>query len=123
VYMSIPAPLRRVMQYGRPLLPVLASARVQRWLESRVRRGAPGPTPEQRARGWSRIWAEARDDSGRSATARMLTPEAYELTVRTALECTGRVLRGDWRAGFQTPSSAYGPDLVLAIDGVRREDL
>jgi short subunit dehydrogenase-like uncharacterized protein len=123
VYMAIPAPVRRVMRYGRPLLPVLALAPVRRWLESRVRRGAPGPTAEQRARGWSRFWAEARDDTGRSAAARLLAPEGYELTVRTALECTQRVLRGEWRAGYQTPSSAYGPDLVLAIDGVQREDL
>jgi hypothetical protein len=32
-------------------------------------------------------------------------------------------MRGEWRAGYQTPSMAYGPDLVLAIDGVHREDL
>ncbi len=123
VYMAIPAQLRRVMRYGRPLLPLLASAPVQRWMESRIRSGAPGPTAQQRERGWSRFWAEARDNDGRSATARLLTPEGYELTVRTALECTSRVLRGEWRAGYQTPSMAYGPDLVLAIDGVRREDL
>jgi short subunit dehydrogenase-like uncharacterized protein len=102
---------------------LLASAPVRRWLESRVRRGAPGPTVRQRERGWSRFWAEARDDTGRSAKARLLTPEGYELTVRTALECVNRVMRGEWRAGYQTPSMAYGPDLVLAIEGIRREDL
>ena len=123
VYMAIPAAVRRVMRYGRPLLPLLASAPVRRWIEARVRRGTPGPTAQQRARGWSRFWAQARDDAGYSATARLLTPEGYELTVHTALECTRRVLQGDWRAGYQTPSTAYGPDLVLAIDGVRREDV
>lgn len=123
VYMAIPPGLRRFMRYGRPLLPLLASAPVRRYLESRVRRGAPGPTAAQRARGWSRFWAEARDDVGRSATARLLAPEGYELTVRAALECTRRVLQGQWSAGYQTPSTAYGPDLVLAIDGVRREDI
>jgi len=123
VYMAIPASLRRVLRYGRPLLPVLASAPVRRWLEGRVRRGAPGPTAGQRARGWSRFWAEARDDSGRVATARLLAPEGYELTVRASLECVRRVLNGHWRPGFQTPAKAYGADLVLAIGGVRREDL
>jgi short subunit dehydrogenase-like uncharacterized protein len=123
VYMAIPAGLRRMMRYGRPLFPVLASAPVRRWLESRVRRGAPGPNTAQRARGWSRFWAEARDDTGHSAAARLLTPEGYELTVHTSLECARRVLQGDWRAGYQTPSTAYGPDLVLAVDGVRRDDL
>ena len=123
VYMAIPAALRRVMRYGGILLPLLATAPVRRRLEARIRRGAPGPTAEQRGRGWSRFWAEARDDAGHAATARLIAPEAYELTVRASIECARRVLNGEWRAGFQTPSSAYGPDLVLAIDGVRREDL
>ena len=122
VYMAIPAMVRRLMRYGKPLLPLLACAPVRRWLEARVRRGAPGPTAEQRARGWSRFWAEARDEAGHAATARLLTPEGYELTVRASLECVRRVLSGDWRPGFQTPSMAYGPDLVLAIEGVRREE-
>src|SRR6185503_18453117 len=91
--------------------------------EARVRRGPTGPTPQQRARGWSRFWAEARDDGGRTATARLLAPEGYELTVRASLECVQRVMTGDWRAGFATPSTAYGPDLVLSIDGIRREDV
>jgi short subunit dehydrogenase-like uncharacterized protein len=123
VYMAIPTVVRRILRHGRALLPLLASAPVRRLLERRVRRGAPGPTAEQRARGWSRFWAEARDDSGRSVSARLVAPEGYELTVRAALECAQRVLRGDWQPGFQTPSRAYGPDLVLAIDGVRREPL
>jgi short subunit dehydrogenase-like uncharacterized protein len=123
VYMAIPAGLRRLMRYGRPLLPLLASSSVRRRLESRIRRGAPGPTAEQRARGWSRFWAQACDDAGHAATARLLTPEGYELTVRASLECTRRVLQGVWRAGYQTPSSAFGPELVLALDGVRREDI
>jgi short subunit dehydrogenase-like uncharacterized protein len=121
--MAIPAALRRAMTYGRFALPLIASAPVRRWIEARVRGGIPGPTARQRERGWSRFWAEAREDSGRTATARLSAPEGYELTVRTALECVGRVVSGDWRPGFATPSMAYGEDLVLAIDGVRREDL
>ncbi len=30
---------------------------------------------------------------------------------------------GSAPAGFQTPAKAYGPDFVLAIEGVTREDL
>jgi len=123
VYMAIPAALRRVLRYGRPLLSAFAWAPVRRWLESRARGGSPGPTADQRRRGWSRFWAEARDDRGTSATARLFGPEAYELTARAALECVRRVLDGQARAGYQTPSTAYGPDLVLALEGVRREDL
>jgi short subunit dehydrogenase-like uncharacterized protein len=123
VYMTVPRALGRLMRWGRPLLPLLAAAPAQRWLAERVRRGPAGPTAEQRARGASRFWAEASDDAGARATARLFGPEGYELTVRTAIECVGRVLRGDARPGFQTPSRAFGPDVVLAVAGVRREDV
>jgi short subunit dehydrogenase-like uncharacterized protein len=123
VYMAIPAGLRRVLTYGRWLLPVVASARVRRWLAARVKRGPAGPSAEHRERGRSRFWAEATDDAGRTASARLIAPEGYELTARAALECVRHALRGDHPAGFQTPSTAFGPDMVLAIEGVRREDV
>ena len=122
VYMAIPASVRRAMRYGRVLLRLVSVPPVHRWLERRVRRGPAGPNAEQRARGRSAFWAEAVDAAGASATALLSAPEGYELTVRTALECVQRVLRGDVRLGFQTPSRAYGADLILAIDGVSRVD-
>lgn len=123
VYMTIPPMLRHLMVHGRLLLPLAASGPVRRWLERRVRRGAPGPDATQRARGRSRFWAEASDDGGRTVRSRLTGPESYELTVGTALECVSRVLRGDVKPGFQTPSRAYGPDFILGIGGVLREDL
>ncbi|MEJ7813132.1 MAG: saccharopine dehydrogenase NADP-binding domain-containing protein [Gemmatimonadaceae bacterium] len=123
VYMAIPTSLRLAMRYGRVALPLLASPPVQRWLASLVRRMPAGPTLEQRARGQSRFWAEASDDAGARAAARLFGPEGYEFTVRSAVECVRRALRGDACPGFQTPSRAFGPDLVLAIEGVRREDM
>ena len=99
VYMAISASMRRLMTHGRFLLPVVASAPVRRWLAARVRRGPAGPSAEQRARGQSRFWAEVSDDAGNTASARLIAPEGYELTVRAALECVTRALRGERRAG------------------------
>jgi short subunit dehydrogenase-like uncharacterized protein len=123
VYMAIPLGLRRLLRYGRWALPLVASAPVRKRLEARVRRGKAGPSADHRARGRSRFWAEALDDAGRSASARLVAPEGYELTVRTALECTIRALGGAVSPGFQTPSSAYGPDVVLGVEGVTRSSL
>jgi short subunit dehydrogenase-like uncharacterized protein len=123
VYMAIPPKLRRLMRWGRPMLPLLGRRPVQRWLARRVRAGSPGPTAEQRARGRSAFWAEARDDAGGRAAARLFGPEGYELTARTAVECVRRVLRGEARPRFQTPSRAFGADFVLGVEGIRREDV
>jgi hypothetical protein len=34
-----------------------------------------------------------------------------------------RAANGDFKAGFQTPSLAYGTDFILNFEGVSREEL
>ncbi len=122
VYMMIPNAMKAVLRYGRPFLPLLSRQPINGWLQSRVRSGSPGPDEQARERGKSRFWAEASDGKGNKFAARLFAPEGYELTVRTAIECVRRVVNGMASRGFKTPSLAFGPDLVLAVDGVRRED-
>jgi short subunit dehydrogenase-like uncharacterized protein len=122
VYMAIPAGMRRLLRYGRLAMPLISSKPVKVLLGSRVKSGPPGPSPEQREKGRSRFWAEASEESGNSFAAKLYAPEGYELTVRTAIECVFRTLNGMATPGFQTPSRAFGADLIMAIDGVRRED-
>ena len=52
-----------------------------------------------------------------------IAPEGYTLTAITSVEIVRKVLAGDAPAGFQTPSLAYGPDWILDLDGVTREDV
>ena len=122
VYMMIPDGMRKMLKYGRPILPILSRQPFNSWLQSRVRSGSPGPDEKQRERGRSRFWAEASDDDGNKFAARLSGPEGYELTVRTAIECVRRTLAGHATPGFRTPSLAFGPDLVLSIEGVQRQD-
>jgi short subunit dehydrogenase-like uncharacterized protein len=88
-----------------------------------IRKGPPGPTPEQRAKGASLLWGRVEDADGRRAVSRLRTPEGYTLTARTSVEAVRRVLAGEAPAGFQTPSRAYGADWILQFDGVEREDV
>jgi short subunit dehydrogenase-like uncharacterized protein len=68
------------------------------------------------------VWGEAEDDDGRRVVSRLVTPEGYTLTARAALAAVERVLGGQASAGYQTPSSTFGADFVLGIEGVSRED-
>jgi short subunit dehydrogenase-like uncharacterized protein len=95
---------------------------VQRFLRWRIRKGPPGPSAEERARGRSLLWGEAEDGKGGRAVTRLRGPEGYTLTALAALACVGRVLDGDAPPGYQTPGLAYGPDLVLELPGVERKD-
>lgn len=107
----------------RCLGPLFRTRPVQAFLKSRIRARPPGPTDEERARGRGLLWGEAMDEAGRTVEARLTTPEGYTLTALTALLIVSKVLAGHAPAGFQTPSTAYGPDLILEVEGVRREDV
>ncbi|HWY87279.1 MAG TPA: saccharopine dehydrogenase NADP-binding domain-containing protein [Gemmataceae bacterium] len=122
VYMEAPFGVRTAVRLSRFLGWALASRPVQAYLKNRVRAGSPGPTDEERARGKSYFWGEVTDGAGNKAEAHLQGPESYTLTVLTALAVVERVLAGHAPAGYQTPSTAYGPDFVLGVKGVTRED-
>ena len=86
-------------------------------------RSPPGPSVEARRLGRSRLWGEVRDDQGKQAISRMETPDGYTLTAETAVGAVRHALAGDYKAGFQTPSLAFGADFILEFEGVQREDI
>lgn len=122
VYMAAPAGLRVAARLSRHARAILAAGPVQRFLKARIRAGPPGPTDAERARGECLLWGEAEDASGRRVVSRLRTPEGYTLTALASLAIVERVLAGEAPPGFQTPSRAYGPDLLLGIEGVVRTD-
>jgi short subunit dehydrogenase-like uncharacterized protein len=113
----------RMIRVFRPFIGLAAKPWVQRWLKQRVLKSAPGPTLEARQRGRSKLWGEVSDDQGQQAVSRMETPDGYSLTAETALGAVRHVLNGDYKAGFQTASMAFGADFILEFEGVRREDI
>jgi short subunit dehydrogenase-like uncharacterized protein len=123
VYMAAPFAVRAGSWATRVLGPLLATTTAQAFLKRRIRAGSPGPSDEERARGKGLLWGEATDDAGHKVEARLTTPEGYTLTALTALLIVSKVLAGNAPAGFQTPSTAYGPDLILEIEGVVRVDV
>jgi short subunit dehydrogenase-like uncharacterized protein len=123
VYASAPMKRIRAMRAVRHLRWLVAQPAVRRALVRLVRRGEPGPSAERRRRGESLLWAEATDEGGRRAVARLRGPESYTLTALTAVAIARRALEGLAPVGFQTPSLAYGPDFILTFPGVVREDL
>jgi short subunit dehydrogenase-like uncharacterized protein len=123
VYTHLSAPQRWLLVSSRALSWLLRSAPVQRMLKSRVSAGPAGPGEERRRRGVSLIWGQVEDAEGQRAEARLRTPEGYTLTAMTSVAAVQKVLEGRAPPGFQTPSSAWGADWILELEGVRREDL
>ncbi|WP_242393172.1 saccharopine dehydrogenase family protein [Anaeromyxobacter oryzisoli] len=122
-YMAVPAWARAFLKLAPRLAPLVRPPRVADVVARLLARGGPGPDAAARARGRTVVYGEAVDGSGKKVAARQRGPEGYTLTALAATEIARRVLAGEVRPGWQTPASAYGPDLVLGIPGVEREDL
>jgi short subunit dehydrogenase-like uncharacterized protein len=123
VYLAAPLGTRLAARVSRYCGGLLASRFMQQWIKNRIRAGPAGPTAEERARGHAVVWGEASDEAGRRAVGRLRCPNGYTLTARAALAVVRRVLAGQAPSGFQTPSTAYGPDFVLELEGIVREDI
>jgi short subunit dehydrogenase-like uncharacterized protein len=122
VYMAFPESMITAMKLSRYLGWAFRLPGVTELARSRIRSGAPGPDEQARQQGRSLLWGRVEDDAGNDAETRMQTPEGYTLTVLASLLIVGKVLAGAVKPGFQTPSLAFGPDLVLEIVGVERRD-
>lgn len=121
VYTVIPPQQLKLLKASRYIGWLLATGPVQKYLQSKIPPG--GPNDEQRARSKTLMWGEASDDQGNRVETRQQVPEGYTTTAIAALNIAERILAGDFKPGYQTPAKAYGANLIMEIDGVKREDV
>lgn len=101
---------------------LLRSSGANAWLRQWADMLPAGPSEQERARERCAIVVEAASDR-HSARARIETPEAYQFTADAAARVIEQVMAGRREPGFQTPSTLFGPDFVMELDGVTRADL
>lgn len=102
---------------------LLSSSLVQNFIKKRVSKSLVGPDENTQTNAQTRIRGKATNAKGQSVEARIFGIEGYTLTALTALNITKKVLQGNYKVGYQTPALAYGADLILEIEGIRREDI
>ena len=100
--------------YNRPVKKLL------QWL---VNLSVKGPDEEKRRRASAVFIGEATNQSGGRVVTKLTTPEGYTCTALTTVEIMRRILDGDLKIGFQTPSMAYGANFITQFKGVKRENL
>ncbi|MFE9686245.1 saccharopine dehydrogenase family protein [Streptomyces sp. NPDC006285] len=82
-----------------------------------------GPTAREREVGRSKVVAEVTGRDGSVARSLIDTPTGYRFTQLSSVEIARRVLAGSFTPGFQSPSSAYGSELALAVGDSHIKDL
>jgi short subunit dehydrogenase-like uncharacterized protein len=92
----------------------------QHWIKSilkkQIDKKKPGPSLEKRVNGKMHLWGKISNEN-ESVEMRLTTPNGYSLTAKTAVLIAEKILKGDFKPGYQTPSMAYGSDLILEVEG------
>lgn len=121
VYTIVPPTQMKLLKLSRYLGWLLATKPLQSILQSQIPEG--GPSDEEREKGKTYLWGEATDEQGNRVEARQQGVEGYTMTALTALKIAENILDGNFCAGYQTPAKCYGEDLILEIEGSKREDV
>lgn len=122
-YTVLPPDLLRTLKVARYIGFLFRIPAFERVAVRNMTGGVTGPSMVQREGRSSWLHAEAEDDFGGRAAARLRVPHVYTLTAWTAVEATARVAAGAVEPGFQTPGMAFGSDFILEFEGVERQDI
>lgn len=122
-YMATSSKLLLLSSLIRPFKFVFKLPVVKRFIENRINQLPEGPSAETRENSHVEIAGQVKNHQGKEVKALLHTPEGYQFTALASLLLISKVLEGNAPIGFQTPSTAFGKDLVLAIPGVTRTDL
>lgn len=102
---------------------LLRTKAVRQYLKKRIESGPPGPSDTRRGKSRSYFWGKATNSTGNTCVATQETPEGYTLTAMTVVAIAQHVLKGNFKAGYQTPAMAYGADFILEMENCSRKDV
>jgi len=123
-YFSFPEAYISALRSMRVIGPLLYNRPVKNFLKFLINTFTePGPSEEKRRKGSAILIGEVTGQNGKQAVSKLISPEGYTCTALTTVEIMKRILNGEMKSGFQTPSLAYGADFILQFDGVSREDI
>jgi len=122
-YFAVKPSAINLLRLTRLIGPLLYTRIVRNLLQSIIRLVNPyGPSRQRNETGFNLMVGEMRD-ADQVVRTKLRVPEGYWLTMLTTVEIMKRILNGDYKTGFQTPSLAYGTNFIMQFDGVQREDL
>jgi short subunit dehydrogenase-like uncharacterized protein len=100
---------------------LLRTSLVKNLVKKKIDKAPAGLNDSKREKATSLVWGKVTDKAGNTRTARLSGPDAYTLTAYCTLLIAKKILEGNFKAGYQTPAGAYGEDLIMEINGVKRE--
>jgi len=122
VYMAMPRKMIRAMKMSNHLSFILKQKPVRFLLNKYIDTAlSAGPSADELEKGRSYFFGRVSNQKGEFKSAGLETPEGYKLTAETVNLIATLVNEGNFIPGFQTPSQAYGPDLILRVQNTTRK--
>jgi short subunit dehydrogenase-like uncharacterized protein len=122
VYMGASKQMVRSATLSRYLTWLLRKKWVKDFLKKKIDQGPSGPSDEHRSSGKSYLWGRVWDDSQNECVSTLEAPNGYTLTAKASVLIAEKILKGNFKPGYQTPSMAYGPNLILELENTTRID-
>jgi len=89
-------------------------------LQNKINQRPAGPNDEQRTKGKTYVWAQVHNANGEIRSTAIQTNDGYTVTYEASLLIAQKILNGNFKAGYQTPASAYGEGLVFELSGTKK---
>lgn len=119
VYMCASPKVIKNLKRLRRIKPILASRLFQHYLKNRTYKNHKNPSEEARIKSKSYIWGEVRNQSGDRIKGELILPNAYDLTVSTALAALNLILLDKVKPGIYSPATAFGEKYILSLPNVK----
>lgn len=116
VYTGVPKRSIQMMKFQSLFNPLLRTSIVKKIAQNWVDKNLEGPSEKENEQGQSLLWGKVWNDK-QSVEARLKCREGYLLTALCSVHITQKILNGEFKAGYQTPASAFGYQLILDIAG------
>lgn len=121
VFMAMPPKTIKGLKMLKYVKGFLGLSFVQNLLKSQVKAG--GPSEASREKSNSYLVGKVSNEKGKSISAKLKTLDGYTLTAEASVLIAQKILDGNIKVGYQTPSSAYGSQLILEIRGSELKDI
>ena len=112
---STPEQIKMFRMMGR-LKFLLKSKALKNWIKKRIDAKPAGPSDQSRDKSSTYLWGRA-DGQSAFKELRLKTPNGYTLTALIAVLFSRKILEGKFKTGYQTPSTAFGKDVIFEVEG------
>ncbi|MCF8275751.1 MAG: saccharopine dehydrogenase NADP-binding domain-containing protein [Flavobacteriales bacterium] len=123
VYMGLPEKVINGMKWSKWLGWLMRTEFVKNRARAKIIAGKAGPSDAAREKATTYLIGTVTDKSGKSLTSTIQTQEGYTLTAMTSVDIASKIASGNFKPGFQTPSLAYGKDIICTVSGAQFVDL